>query len=296
MNFDRTFERRERIDLSAWIDRRRDVTCSDIGSADRLAEGGDPMHTKRDRTVTDADLAEVTRLCGGVAARRTHRILGAIVTTNGRVFTVGTRGARGPRLRERKIVLDACGYPCLRLGRTVKVHRLILEAFVGLRPPGHQARHLDGNRAHSSLSNLVWGTVQENSDDRKRHGTIPRGSRVGNSKLTDSDVIEIRRRAVGGERFASIARHFGVHPSVVSRIASGHSRAWRHITDGEALGIDTKPAGARNGFSKLDPDAVRSIRALSAEGVDAREIAKRFSIDRNHVYKIAKRKLWAHVS
>lgn len=55
--------------------------------------------------------------------------------------------------------------------RRAQVHTLVLEAFVGLRPAGHQARHLDGDRLNNALSNLAWGTVSTNLRDKTRHGT-----------------------------------------------------------------------------------------------------------------------------
>lgn len=55
---------------------------------------------------------------------------------------------------------------------THKVHRLVLLAFVGpARSKSHVCRHLDGNPANNTLSNLAWGTQQQNWDDRRRHGT-----------------------------------------------------------------------------------------------------------------------------
>lgn len=59
--------------------------------------------------------------------------------------------------------------------RCVGSHVLVLLAFVGPRPAGAQARHIDGNPANNALENLAWGTPQGNQLDRRRHGTDPRG-------------------------------------------------------------------------------------------------------------------------
>lgn len=53
--------------------------------------------------------------------------------------------------------------------KPVKVHRLVLEAFIG--PSNLITRHLDGNPANNVLSNLAWGTPAENSADMRVHGT-----------------------------------------------------------------------------------------------------------------------------
>lgn len=55
--------------------------------------------------------------------------------------------------------------------KTVKVHLLMLEAFAGPCPPGHEGRHLDGDNLGNRISNLVWGTHSENINDQVRHGT-----------------------------------------------------------------------------------------------------------------------------
>jgi hypothetical protein len=56
-------------------------------------------------------------------------------------------------------------------GNTRMVHQLVLFAFVGPRPPGHDARHIDGDPANNRLENLCWGTRSENIRDAVRHGT-----------------------------------------------------------------------------------------------------------------------------
>lgn len=62
--------------------------------------------------------------------------------------------------------------------RTLKVHRLVLQAFVGPAPEGTEALHRDGNAGNNTLSNLRWGTKSENSRDQIAHGTHPFASRT----------------------------------------------------------------------------------------------------------------------
>lgn len=54
--------------------------------------------------------------------------------------------------------------------RKVRVHRLVLAAFIGPCPPGHVACHGDGNPANNHLSNLRYGTYTDNALDTVRHG------------------------------------------------------------------------------------------------------------------------------
>lgn len=63
-------------------------------------------------------------------------------------------------------------------GGTIKVHQVVLEAFVSPRPEGMVCRHLDGNSLNNNLFNLKWGTPTENMQDMVKHGR----SRKGNKK------------------------------------------------------------------------------------------------------------------
>lgn len=73
-------------------------------------------------------------------------------------------------------VVVCLSQPPARLTR--KVHRLVLEAFVGPCPEGMETRHLDGDRRHNQLTNLMWGTPLENGADRIAHGNIPAHSQA----------------------------------------------------------------------------------------------------------------------
>lgn len=63
-------------------------------------------------------------------------------------------------------------------GHTRSVHRLVLEAFVGARPHGLEARHADGNPANNAATNLSWGTHLENMRDTVRHRTHRNGNKT----------------------------------------------------------------------------------------------------------------------
>lgn len=76
-----------------------------------------------------------------------------------------------------------------------KVHRLILETFVGPCPKNMECRHLDGKRQNNNLENLCWGTRKENQHDRIQHGTniYAKGEKHGRAKLTEQDICTIRK-------------------------------------------------------------------------------------------------------
>jgi hypothetical protein len=56
------------------------------------------------------------------------------------------------------------------VGRSIRVHQLVLAAFVGPPPMGHEVRHLDGDPSNNNLLNLTYGTRSENRYDEVRHG------------------------------------------------------------------------------------------------------------------------------
>jgi thymidylate synthase (FAD) len=87
------------------------------------------------------------------------------VSDQGRVRRVGCQPKRPtPGANDYDVVsLSRSGETSVRT-----VHSLVLESFVGAAPSGHEARHRNDNRADARLSNLVWGTPQQNADDRVR--------------------------------------------------------------------------------------------------------------------------------
>lgn len=116
------------------------------------------------------------------------------------------------------------GYIQIALSRSGTVrqpflHSLVLTLFVGPCPPGKECRHLDGNIRNNRLSNLEWGTRQQNIDDKLGHGTnhCPR-SREGN--LTREDVSEIIQ--LRGELSArEVAGVYGVSRQTINRTWNG---------------------------------------------------------------------------
>lgn len=109
------------------------------------------------------------------------------------------------------------------------VHHLVLEAFVGLRPPGAEARHFpDKDGSNNQARNLRWGTPKENAADKKIHGTVARGERNGHAKVTEKQVREIRRRyAVGDISMKALGKEYGLALTSVYLLINRMN--WAHV-------------------------------------------------------------------
>jgi hypothetical protein len=144
---------------------------------------------------------------------------------------------RGPGRRfgdwwPRKTFKDQDGYEGVTLRRggkyhRLKVHRLVLEAFTGPRPAGHEACHNNGIPTDNRLANLRWDTRRGNAADRVVHGTSNEGIRHPAAKLDEAQVQEIREMRAAGNELKSIAVQFGISFQNVSLIAN--HKAWRHV-------------------------------------------------------------------
>lgn len=110
-------------------------------------------------------------------------------------------------------------------GKSMVVHRLVLEAFQGPCPPGHESGHIDGNPANNALTNLAWITKRENAYHRLLHGTMLFGRRNPAARLDEDVVREIRAQA-GRVSQRGLAARFGVGPSTIRRVLTGKRWSW----------------------------------------------------------------------
>jgi len=107
------------------------------------------------------------------------------------------------------------------------VHRLVLEAFVGPCPPGMQACHNDGKPINCYVNNLRWDTIKNNHNDKHKHGTVIYGERNGRVKLTENQIIEIRKLATQGYSTIELGEMFSVTHQNINRIIK--YLTWKHI-------------------------------------------------------------------
>lgn len=106
------------------------------------------------------------------------------------------------------------------------VHALVMLTYVGEYPPNTEVRHLDGNPANNSVTNLCYGTRQENALDSIQHGTARAcpGERHANAKLVNADIPYIR---TCGLPTKTLSDTFGVSSRTIQLIRK--KLAWKHI-------------------------------------------------------------------
>jgi len=146
------------------------------------------------------------------------------------------------------------GYYGVRLsrdGRSIykSLHILVYEAFHGIRSKGMHIDHINGVRTDNRASNLRELTPQQNNANRLN---LVRGENVNTSKLSPSQVIEIRSRRAKGESTLSLAREFGIAKSSCLRIISGKS--WSHLPISPVNDVwhDPKSTGGMSGKKLRD--------------------------------------------
>lgn len=103
---------------------------------------------------------------------------------------------------------------------SVSVHTLILLAFVGPRPDGHEACHGNGEPSDNRPENLRWDTHLANNNDRKKHGRYASGEKHHAAKLDLETVEKIRACGLSVSK-ASTA--FNISRSQAWRIMRGFS-------------------------------------------------------------------------
>lgn len=121
--------------------------------------------------------------------------------------------------------------PTIRVkGKKTYVPRLAAVLWLGFDPKsGLQINHHCDNTRCFQPKHLYAGTPKNNVDDAVRRGRHVMGERMWKHKLTEDQVLEIRRlREETRLSREAIARKFGVGATQVTHITQGHT--WKHLT------------------------------------------------------------------
>lgn len=126
--------------------------------------------------------------------------------------------------------LTSHGYGSLKVaGKTGYAHRVAFELSHRPLQVNEHVMHSCDNPRCCNPSHLQAGSHADNMADMaakgRGNGGSPGGSRQGTSKLTESQVIDIRRQYNGSNRI-ELAQKYGVTPQTISYVIH---KGWRHI-------------------------------------------------------------------
>lgn len=116
------------------------------------------------------------------------------------------------------------------------VHRLSYASFIGVIPNGYDVCHKCDNRRCCNPNHLFIGTRRDNMQDAVKKNRVAkgdiisihiRGEKCHMAKLTDLEVLEIRRLNMDGENTSSISKKFNITTDNIRRIIRRDT--WRHI-------------------------------------------------------------------
>jgi len=113
-------------------------------------------------------------------------------------------------------------------GEKVGSHRISL-MIDGVDVGEEHALHTCDNKSCVNPDHIYLGDPKDNMDDAKERGQYEsnKGEDHGQSKLTESEVLEIRKRCDQGETLTSIAEDYPVSRSQISNI--GNRKKWPHL-------------------------------------------------------------------
>lgn len=113
-----------------------------------------------------------------------------------------------------------------RLWTIHSVHRLVLFAFIGPRPPTVHTNHIDGDPTNNHLSNLEYVTPKQNLEHASRVLWAKNGKPNVKRKLTAEQVRELRRLAKGGMTLRVLGSMFGISNRQASGIVRREYYKW----------------------------------------------------------------------
>lgn len=137
--------------------------------------------------------------------------------------------------RPRKSYPGRAGYPQILLSKDGKktcflVHRLVAATFIRPMEPGEVVNHLNGVITDNRVENLEITTPSGNMLHAYRvlGMTLQRGAARPWTKLTEKNVLEIRRLAAEKQLSQNeIAARFSINPGHVSAIV--HRKKWDYL-------------------------------------------------------------------
>ena len=113
--------------------------------------------------------------------------------------------------------------------KTINIHRLVACAYIENPESKPEVNHINGNKKDNNVENLEWATCKENVNHGIRLGLCShaKGEKSGRSKLTEKDVLQIKKLLSEGLTPNEIAKDYQVGARTIRHIRSGDT--WSHV-------------------------------------------------------------------
>ena len=113
--------------------------------------------------------------------------------------------------------------------KNLTIHRLVALAFIPNPENKRTINHIDGIKTNNHADNLEWCSQKENVHHAVNAGLKDdRGSKHGMAKLTEDQVLEIRRLyKTGNYIYKDLGEMFGVHYTLIGYIVN--RKIWKHM-------------------------------------------------------------------
>lgn len=184
-----------------------------------------------------------------------------------------------------------------KIGTKDIASRRAYKYFIGEIPKGLQVCHKCDNRACVNPSHLFLGTIGDNMRDRTSKNRQAKGSKIGNSIVTEETVLEIRRMRISGLEYQVIADKFKIGWDLTRKICK--NEGWKHVALGEesrkVKQVRRVAIGSQCGQAKLNEEQVIEIKEMFKSGIRSKEIADLFGVSQATICDIKSKRTWKHL-
>jgi len=114
------------------------------------------------------------------------------------------------------------------------IHRLVAEAFIENPDNKKEVNHIDCDKQNNRVSNLEWCNRTHNLQHSYDNGLKRMGENHGGHKLTEQEVLQIRKEYKKGDRnysYHALGKKYNVNWCTIQAIIS--RRLWKHLKEGD---------------------------------------------------------------